>query len=415
MLGKLTSTENKKRLLANFASLVVLRGAQFLIPLISLPYLVRTIGLENFGLINFSLSLGLYFGAIIQFGFGITATREIARHRDDPIKLTKIYSVTLTASLILATVSAALFAFIVLFFEKFNGYLDLYFFTLAFIIFQSLFPIWFFQGIEKMKYITLLSLASNALFLISLFIFVKQPSDFVFVPLLHAIAAFLTFSLAIGLIYKKFKVKFIPPHWQEIKASYRDGCHAFISQLAPSLYNNSAVFLLGLFANNTLVGFYSAATKVIDAAISFAYVLSNTFLPYFSRDLGQHRFFQKIMLGSGLLLTLAAIIFSDWIVGVLFGLDNMQAANYIKWLAVCILLVFVSVTYGTNYLMLIGRDKVVKNIVLFTSIIFFAAAVVIIPLWGIWGAIVTLVGARFVISALQYAFYVKYRNSGYNA
>lgn len=95
MLSKLTNTENKKRLLANFASLIVLRGFQFLIPLITLPYLVRTIGLEKFGLINFALALGLYFGAVVQYGFGVTATREIARNRDDPEKLSQIYSATL--------------------------------------------------------------------------------------------------------------------------------------------------------------------------------------------------------------------------------------------------------------------------------------------------------------------------------
>jgi PST family polysaccharide transporter len=142
---------------SNFASLTVLRGFQFLIPLITLPYLVRTIGIENFGLVNFALSLGLYFGAIIQFGFGITATREIARYRDDPVRLTQIYSATLSATMILAVISAVLFTFIVLSVEKFNTHLNLYLFTLAFIVFQSLFPIWFFQGMEKMKYITFLS------------------------------------------------------------------------------------------------------------------------------------------------------------------------------------------------------------------------------------------------------------------
>jgi len=377
--------------------------------------LVQTIGIDSFGLINFSLSLGLYFGAIIQFGFGITATREIARHRDDSIRLAQIYSATLTATLILAGISTVLFSFIVLFFEKFYSHFELYFFTLLLVIFQSLFPIWFFQGMEKMKYITFLSLATSFIYLISLLVFVKQPSDFVLVPLLHAISAFFTFFLAIGLISKKFKVKFTTPHWREIKTIYGEGCHAFISQLAPSLYNNSAVFLLGLFTNNAVVGLYTAATKVIDALISFAYILSSTFFPYLSRDLNQHKIFQKIMLGAGLALTLATVIFAEWIVRFLFGPENIEIAIYIQWLAVCISLLFAAMTYGTNYLMLIGKDEVVKNIVLYTSITFFAVALIIIPLWDIWGAIVTIVGARCAIAALQYFFYVRHKNAGYIA
>lgn len=410
MLSKLTNTENKKRLLANFASLVVLRGFQFLIPLMTLPYLVRTIGLEKFGLINFALSLGLYFGAIIQYGFGVTATREIARNRDDPEKLSQIYSSTLVASCLLALLCVVVFIPIVLLVEQFREYLELYLFTIGFVVFQSLFPIWFFQGMEKMKYITFLSLGTSTIFLISLFIFVKQQDDFVFVPLLNASAAFITFAIAITLISKQFKVKFIRPKVQEIKSIYQDGHHAFISQLAPNLYNNSAVFLLGLFTNNTLVGLYTAATKVIDAVISFAYILSNTFLPYLSRNLHKHKVFQKIMLGSGLALTVATFILAEWITALLFSTNNLEVATYIQWLAICILLLFVTMTYGTNFLMLIGKDRVVKNIALYTSLFFFGIALLIIPIWGIWGAIITLVGARLTMMLATVMFYFKFKD-----
>lgn len=411
-LKKIKNTENKKRLISNFLSLLVLRGFQFLIPLFTLPYLVRTIGIENFGLVNFALSLGLYFGAIIQFGFGITATREIARHRDNPIKLAQIYSATLTASILLALVSAILFTLIVLSFDKFNSYLNLYLFTLAFVVFQSLFPIWFFQGMEKMKYITFLSLGTSAMFLIGLFVFVKQEEDFVLVPLLNALAAFITFIIAITLINKQFKVGFARPKIHEVKSIFQNGHHAFVSQLSPNLYNNSSVFLLGIFSNNAQVGLYTAATKVIDAVISFAYILSNTFLPYLSRNLQKHKIFQKIMLASGLMLTIGTFVMAEWIAKMLFSANNLEVATYIQGLVICIFLLFISKTYGTNFMMLIGKDRVVKNIALYTSLVFFGIALLIIPLWGIWGAIATLVGARFTMAILQLGFYIKYKYLG---
>ncbi|BDX03995.1 teichoic acid transporter [Marinomonas pontica] len=409
MIRKLINTEDKRRLVGNFFSLIVLRGFQFLIPLITLPYLVRTIGLDNFGLVNFALSLALYFGAVIQFGFGVTATREIARNRDDKVKLSKIYSVTLTASFLLALISAITFGLIVMVFDRFNQYLYLYLFTMLFVIFQSLFPIWFFQGVEKMKYITFLSLGTSVMFLISLFVFVRQEADFFLVPLLNAIAAFITFTMAIAIIKKQFKVNFIRPKIEDIKLTYQNGYHAFVSQLAPNLYNNSAVFLLGLFANNTLVGLYTAATKVIDAVISLAYILSNTFLPYLSRNLQSHKIFQDIMLASGTVLTIATYAMADWIARFLFSVDNIEIATYIQFLAICILLLFVTMTYGTNFLMLIGKDRVVKNIALYTSLFFFGIAFFIIPLWGIWGAIATLVGARLTMMLAIVLFYFKFK------
>jgi len=409
-LKKITNTENKKRLISNFMSLLVLRGFQFLIPLITLPYLVRTIGMEHFGLVNFALSLGMYFGAIIQFGFGITATREIARYRDDPIKLAQIYSATMSAAVILALISAVIFTLIVLSVERFSAYLNLYLFTLAFVVFQNLFPIWFFQGMEKMKYITFLSLGTSLMFLVSLFLFVKQEEDFFLVPLLQAVGAMITFVLAVVVIHKQFKVSFKTPQWIEIKSTYQEGRHAFVSQLAPNLYNNSAVFLLGIFTNNTVVGLYTAATKVIDAVISFGYILSNTFLPYLSRGLDRHKLFQVMMLGSGFVLTLLTFSLADWITRVLFSNDNLAVALYIQWLSICIFLLFATLTYGTNYLMLIGKDHIVKNIALYTSVTFFVVALYVIPIFGIWGAIAVLVGARLSMAFLKFIYYFKYRN-----
>jgi PST family polysaccharide transporter len=377
--------------------------------------LVRTIGLEKFGLINFALSLGLYFGAVIQYGFGVTATREIARNRDNPEKLAQIYSATLFASCLLALLCVFIFIPIVLLVEQFRAYLKLYLFTIGFIAFQSLFPIWFFQGMEKVKYITFLSLGTSSLFLVSLFAVVKVQEDFMLVPLLNGSIAFVTFIAALVLIKAHFKVKLIFPKWIEVRNIYQSGRDAFISQLAPNLYNNSSVFLLGLFTNSSAVGTYTAVTKIIDSVISFAYILSNTFLPYLSRNLENHHLFQKLMLLSGAALTSATYLFSKQITQLLFGADNIDLANYIQWLSICIFLLFMTMTYGTNFLMLVGKDKIVKNIALFTSLIFFGIALLIIPLWGIWGAIATLAGARFTMAILLFIFYIKYKYLGRTA
>lgn len=409
-LKKLTNTENKKRLFSNFMSLSVLRGFQFLIPLITLPYLVRTIGIENFGLINFALSLGLYFGAIIQFGFGITATREIAKHRDNPNKLAKIYSVTLSASVILALISTIFFSLIVLSVEKFNAYLSLYLFTLAFVVFQSLFPIWFFQGMEKMKYITFLSLGTSLIYLVFLFLFIKHEEDFFLVPLLQAIAAMITFVLAIVVIHKQFKISFKTPQWVEIKITYQEGRHAFIVQLAPNLYNNSAVFLLGLFTNNTVVGLYTAATKVIEVLMSFGTILTSTFLPYLSRTLNKHNAFIYLMVTSGALLTIFAIVFSGFIVNLLYGESNNIVSQYILLLSPWILLIFTRNALGENYLMLTGYEKEYKNIILYSSITSFLMALILIPYFEIMGAIASVNIAALLMAAFTINKYLKVKN-----
>jgi PST family polysaccharide transporter len=409
-LKTLTKNENNKKLFANFTSLSVLRGFELIIPLITMPYLVRVIGIKNFGLVNFALSLGLYFGAIIHYGFGITATREIARNRNNPKLLSQIYSCTFTASILLSLASTVVFTTIVLIFDRFYAFLWLYLFTILFIVFQSLFPIWFFKGMERMNFITYLSLGAKTLFLISLFLLLTEEQDYCLVPLLNAISALMSLLLSTWLISKHFKVQYKIPSLTEIKEIYSSGRYVFISQLAPNLYNNSATLLLGLFTNTTIVGFYTAATKVIGAINSLAYILSNTFLPYLSRDLYNHKVFQKIMLSIGFGLTSLTLLFAENIVNLLFTSENIIVTEYIQWLSISILMIFISLTYGTNYLMLVGKEKLVKNVYLYTSVTFFIIANIVIPLLGIWGAILTLVGARFVMAALNVRYYLLYRN-----
>lgn len=403
-------TANRKRLIGNFLSLSILRGFQLFVPLITLPYLLRTIGIENFGLVNFALSLALYFGTVIQFGFGITATREIARYRDDPVKLAQIYSVTLTSSLILAAISSMLFALIVLSIEKFSAYLYLYLFTLALVVFQSLLPIWFFQGMEKMKYITFLSLSTSVMYLFSLLIFVKQQDDFILVPLLYAIAALITFILAIGLIHKQFNVKFSAPNCHEIKTIYREGYHSFIVQFAPNFYNNSTVFLLGLFTDNTLVGVYTAALRVLEAFLSLAQVLTNTFLPFFARGLSRHSLFLKIMGGTGLIATIAVILLSEVITKILYGDADDSIALYISMLAPWVVLIFLRNALGINYLMLIGYEKHYMKIILYCSSFSFGLALVLIPRFEILGAVLVINISALLMFVFTAKLYIKVKN-----
>lgn len=413
ILRSLIKTDNRRRLLVNFTSLIILRGFQFLIPLVTLPYLVRTIGIEKFGLVNFALSLGLYFGAVIQFGFSITATRDIARHREDPIKLAQIYSATLSASVLLAVISAVIFTLIVLLVQKFSTYLNLYLFTLAFIVFQNLFPIWFFQGIEKMKYITFLSLGTSSIYLVALFMLVKEQNDFVLVPLIHAMAALVTFLLAIIVIHKQFKIRYNLPKWIEVNTVYREGHHAFISQLAPNLYNNSAVFLLGLFANNTVVGLYTAALRVIEVMMALGQILSSTFFPLLSRNLSKHHVFLKLMIIVGLILTASAMFLSEVITVFLYGRKNLEVSTYIAMLSPWIILIFIRNALGVNYLMLTGYERQYKNILLYSSIFSFCLALVLVPYMNIMGAIIVINISAILMTLLTFALYsrVKKRKS----
>lgn len=400
-----------RRLFGNFIYLSVLRGFQFLIPLLTLPYLIRTVGVSNYGLISFAMSLGLYFGALIQFGFGISATREIARIKEDHAKLESVYSSTLIASVLLALVSIFLFSLIMIAFENLKTEVRLYSGTMAYVVFNSLFPIWFFQGTEKMKYITIFSVATGLIYLISLVCLVKNESDYFLVPFLYAIAALMTLCASLLFIRKEFCIKIKLSSWKQVKNTLDTGRNAFFSQLAPNLYNNSTTFLLGIHFNTTTVGIFSAAGKIIDAVASIAQILSKTFLPFFSRTLNNHKLFCKFMIGVGVTLTTIVFIFAENIVELLFGPKIPETALYLKTMSLSIIFIFMINAFGVNFLMLIGKDSLVKDIVIYSSIAVFFLGIFIIPTHGIMGAVYIVTLGRASIGILEFCFYIKLRNS----
>lgn len=411
-MKRISLSVDQKRLASNFFSLLALRGFDFIIPLITLPYLVQTVGIENFGRIGFAISLSMYFGAVIQYGFSVSATRAIARGRDSKVELCQIYSKTIFLSLFLSLVSIILCCLIIFIIPELKKNYDLYVITLISIVLQALFPVWFFQGMERMKYIAIFSSLTKLSILIGLLLFVKSPSDYILVPLLNAIAALLALLYSGYLIRSVFDVRLKIPSVRDVKDLALNDRHSFINQFAPNLYNNSSVFILGALWGPAYVGAYLAATKVIDAFCSIGHILSSVFLPYLSRNFSNHRYFEMFMLSVGILGSMFTFFLSDHIANFLYSDEGRSVSICIKYLSPCVAIIFCTLVYGTNGLMLVNRDHVLKNISLYVSLVFFFVALILIESFDIYGAMISLVGARLTMAILVYLFFKKGKSSG---
>ena len=262
--------------------------------------------------------------------------------------------------------------------------------TFYFIAIQSFFPSWFFQGIEKMKYIAIINLATKVLFLFCLIFFVKKPGDYLLVPLLNGFAMTISVIISLRVINKHFNIKYITPNYTVIKDVIKSGRHSFIALSAPTLYNSTSMFLLGFTSETRIVGVYASATKLIDALNSLAVLFSTTFLPFLSRNIKKHLIFSKIMLLVGIVLTTLAFMFSDQIILLLFTNENIAVSWYFKLLTPMVLFIFIRLTYGPNYLMLVGEEVLYKKIVLISCLIFFCLAFYLVPQYKIYGAIFIL-------------------------
>lgn len=398
---------DKARLFKNFLSLLSLRGLELLIPLLTLPYLLRTIGVENYGLVGFGYSFALFFGAVVQFGFGVTATRDIARNRSNPIAVGQLYSTVLTCSALLAVGAIFTATMAVLAFSHLREFWQLHLLSLSQVLIQSIFPVWFFQGMERMAYIAYLNLASKVALIIGLFIFVRAPDHYIYVPIINIVSVAIVLCCSMWIVKHHFNVHLEKPKWAQVKQTFISGRHAFINQFAPNLYNNATTFLLGLFSGGYALGLFSAATKIVDAVSSAGYIVSNTFLPHLSRSIDNHKIFKRIMLAGGLAGSVFVLLSSELIGKLLHPTDGPAIAELIRMASASVLMIFTMLTFGTNFLMLNKKEATSGQISLYTSAIFFLIALATVPYYGAVGGMVTLVGARTTMAALLYLNYRK--------
>jgi len=271
------------QLKSNFLSLTVLQAANYILPLLTLPYLVKTLGVEYFGLLAFATAIIAYFGILTDYGFNSTATKEISIHRDNREKLIEIFSSVLSIKLLLLLLSFLLLTLLVFSFQKFTTHWEIYLLTFGSVIGQTLFPVWFFQGMERMRYITYINLISKLISVIAIFVFIQEKSDIYLVPIFLSLGSVVSGLLSLYLIYSKFNIPFKFQKIETLKFYLIDGWHVFLARYYVSLYTTTNLLLLGFMTNNIIVGYYAIAEKIVLAIGGLFDPLNQTLYPYLAR------------------------------------------------------------------------------------------------------------------------------------
>ena len=180
---------HQRALIFNFNYLAVLQVFQLVLPLITYPYLIRVLGAELYGVVAFANAVVVYFNVFIDFGFNISEIREISVNRDDLSQVSKSVSTVIVAKLLLTLVAFVVLFALVFFVPALKAHGWLYLASLGMLLDTALNPRFYFQAVEKMKFITLLNVGARLLFLVMIFVAVKAPEDYVLVPLLTSIGA----------------------------------------------------------------------------------------------------------------------------------------------------------------------------------------------------------------------------------
>jgi PST family polysaccharide transporter len=404
----------KKTLLGNFVSLSFLQGANYLLPLITLPYLVRVLGVEKFGLIAFAQAFIWYFIVLTDYGFNLSATREISIHRENRQKVSEIFCCVMLIKLALTVLSFVTLCAVVLNFSKFKSDWQIYFLTYGMVIGQALFPVWFFQGMEKMKYIAFLNITVKSIFIVPIFTLVRSPADYIYVPMVNSVSFLTVGVLSLWIVFRIFGVRFKWPTVVDIEHQFKDGWHIFISTFAANLYTVSNAFILGLFTNNTIVGYYSAAEKLIKAAQGLFVPILHSVYPFISKLANESHqkalhFIRKLIMlvsSGSFIVSLLTFIFAELIINIALGNQYQQSVTILRILAFLPFIIALSNILGIQTMLTFNLKKAFSRILICAGFLNVCLALILAPLYRHIGVSVAALTTETFVTICMY-FYLK--------
>ncbi len=367
---KMVRPGERKVVMGNVASLSILQVITYILPIIILPYMFRMIGPEKFGLIAFAQAFVQYFMILTDYGFNISATKEISLCRDDPAKVCKIFSSVMTVKIGLAILSLLALSIIVYFIPKFRNDWMVYALSFGAVIGNTIFPAWFFQGTEKMKHIANLNVIGGITLALLIFLFVRGPKDFLMVPLIYSIVFLITGILGQYIVFSRFRVYFKFSGYRSLRKQLEAGWNIFISNVAINAYTTTRVFTVGLLTNNTITGFYSIAEKIATLCQTFPLSsFSQAIFPRLSKIFHKNKAKAfKIMQRSQTITIYTALIclplifaFSNLIIRLVCGRDYPEAVLSLRLLLIGVFFVSAN-AFRVQFLLVCGKTHIYSRI-----------------------------------------------------
>lgn len=391
----------------NIVSLFVLQGANYLLPLVTVPYLVRVLGPANFGRIAFAQSFIGYFVALTEYGFNLSATRSVALVRENHTELSRLFSAVMIIKAAFMVAGFALMLCLVLLVPQFAHDWLLYVLVYLTVVGNVLFPVWFFQGMEDMRHITLFTISARIVTTAAVFAFVRRPGDY------RLAAGFLASSLVIAgivslfVIHRSSRLRICWPSFRMLRAVAWDGWHLFLSTAAISLYTSSSVFVLGMMSTPTAVGYFSAAQKIVKAVATLVSPVAQAVYPHVAVLVARAReaalaFAGRVLLlqgGAMLVSSLVLLIFARPVVYVALGEHFGPSVRLVEWMAALPFVIGLSNVLGLQVMLNFGMKRTFSYILVASGLVNVAIIFPLVHWYGTEGAAISDMTTEIIVSA----------------
>jgi PST family polysaccharide transporter len=401
----------------NIAALYAVQIASYAAPLLTLPWLTRVLGPAGFGRLAFCVAVTSYFVLIADYGFNLSATRQIALRWDDRAGRSAVFWNTIIVKALLACAGLPCLLLLTLCVHKLAAERTLLLINYLTVVGTVLTPVWYFQGTERQTVLSGITVAVRLISVPAVFVLVRSSSDLEIAAWIPAAMTVLGGLLCLALLMKEGQLDRIRFRRDEIIEAFKGGWHLFVSTASISLYQATNTVVLGLVAGSAAVGHYSAAEKMIQATQGLLIPINQSIYPRVSRLMqeSQHAAFTlirkvlKIQGSIALVLSLALFALAPLLVMVLYGSGYDETIGVLRWLAALPFLIGLSNVFGVQTMLAMGMNKTVARILITAGALNVVILFVLTHWYGAVGAAMAVVATEFFVTTVM-AWILRRRN-----
>ena len=401
----------------NYILNLINTGTQMLFPLITFPYVCRVIEADGIGQINFFQSIISYISLFTCLGIPMYAIREIARDRSDVLQMNRTAMEILLLHSMLTLVGYAIVAILCLTVPQIQVNIPLFLILSLTIFFTAIGCEWFYRGIEDFKYITIRGLIIKTVSVVLLFIFVKSKTDLLYY------GCYTVFGVLGGNIFNFFRLrKYI--HRENIifselhiKRHVKPVLKVFSFSVVTSIYLQLNTVLLGFLKNALAVGYFAAATKVMQMLLMMSSCLGSVMMPRASHLIAENkedefnRLIQKsydFTLAIALPMTIGLIFCAPSLITALCGVKFEHSILPSQIIAPIILMVAISNVFGIQVLFPKGKINIVTLCCGIGAVADLILNLCLIPFFSYIGTSIAYLGAEVATTVSMYFIGRKY-------
>lgn len=372
---------SQHRVSRNAGALGLVQVANYAASFLVLVHLTRVLGVDTYGVVAFSVGITQMLSVILDLGFAMSATQWIAAHREDRARLARFVGAVLVLKLMALVAGGVLLVSYALLTVKYAAFAPIFALCLLPLLGHALQPVWFFQGIEQMRHVTLFTVVAKLSFVGFVFLLVGGEGDFLRVPVSDGIAQVTAAAIGLFLISRLGYGVALPGRADLVEA-LRMTSGFFFSRLAATAQANAGVLVLGLVATPASVAIYSLAEQLYRAMHSAFAPVTHALYPYMARtrDLS---LLAKVTLACVVVAALGSVVghfVGPAVIPPLLGEEWRPALPALDVFFVAIVVHVVVLMTGYPLAAALGRLDVANTSVMIGALVHFAVAGVLVSL-----------------------------------